>query len=852
LLALVVAGTLALLSWPAPELSAPAADVTVPALPPAGALSAKHAPRVNADPLLPPAAPPSRVVAPSETTAAAASGALRVRVVDGTDSSVVPNAALWVGAEGDPALPGDDDDALAPLRSRAPATADSRGEVHHVVAPAAPRFFVAAADAADTAAARRVGWRVLDKCKLVPDEPITLVIDTRAGLTLRVLDAAGTPVKGVPLRLGVPLGTALASVWNGVSTADGTARVPNALPALRARAERRLLNDVRFVAHIAAPLGKRPHVELLPLALPATPVELRLPPTGSLRVELDTAGVVGARRGEVTVHEVGLGPDQQRLLSNYSQQLRDNIALFPWVGLGLELEVSVHLAGTTEPRRVEVIGPVGAGEERRVLVPVRGKRSEILLRLLDPDGSKLPEEAFTLVVKARQRGSTMSSSSQLRSDADARVRISQADTMGDGATRTLELSHRERNLSLFLTVPSPWPAGETDLGDQRMQPPPIVVAGTVVGADGAPVAGADIEVLRSDLRGKSAADGTFTIRSAGALDATALRVRARARAFLPSEKHQVPRGTTDVRIQLAAAGVLQGEVQLDPLDAEAHLFVAAHGQAGTKAERTLIRGTTFELEHLTPDTYDVVVALAGVPAAVASARGVRVAAGQVTKLPPFDLRGALRKVAFTVVDENGSPLREAMALISNNVGSPTEFEFDGVQVHDGHGTVLATHAHLDLVVFATRKAAVIVPGVQDGQQIVLGKPAPVSIRVPAAVLAAANVRLHVVLEHHDPRFPAQGRYTFRRAGSVHSTMGSVPWADAQAAFVDGQGHALLHVAMAGEHRVRCWVMTKDTGDRHEIEGTEPTRVSVAADGSTSLEIRIPPDQIARANAALKR
>ncbi len=865
LAAIVALTALAFMVWPDDGKQGTTnhpAEITPAASPPAAALrhdgesSAAH----------PPTAAPTRTAADAldnPKTATVGSG-LRVRVVDAVGP--VAHAAVWIAvmdADLDAAMRGADArvgqaaggaDPLAPLRARPVLFTNAAGEVDGSSIPDTGRFVVAASDAAEASASRRLGWRRLDRAQLADIKLIVVTIDARTAVTLRVRTAEGTPRADIPLRIGLPSGGWLTPLWHSATGSDGSATVHDLAPRARAFAGTESFAALRAIAYVDAPLGVRPRAEIAPAALPAEPIDLVLPPTGSLRVDLDQRGAVPVRAAQVSVEEIGLTEDERRLVSAQGIAMQEGSARFPLVGLHLRLKVTVRIAGASQARVVEVAGPIGAGEERRVVVPVIGDANVIAARLLDPDGKPLFTESFALRVRAQQGGTSNESSTMIESDADARVRIGQEDKLDDGAERSLELRHHKRDLSVTIQVAKPWPKGETDLGDLRMEAAPLLVSGLVVDGDDKPIADADVSVDEvDDASARTAADGSFTIRSRSPVTATTLH--ASARAFLPSGAIKIAAGTRDLRVRLGGAGVLQGELLLDQVDVRVYLFVTTRERRTQATESEEVWGNSFELTHVVPGTHDVSIRVAGVVAPVAQARDIVVTAGSTTKLPPFDLRGQLRKIAFRVIDEHGVPLRDANALMTSNVAANTAAAFEGVLIRDGHGMIVAAKSQVDLLVFALGRRTEFVPSIQDGQQVTL-IPAPiVVVRVPTATLPTPPLLLLVQIESLEGRFPSEASYVLRGGGSVHSSSGGRPWEGDQTGLVDAGGQARIPVNTTGRQRVRCWVArNQEKGmQQAEVEGVTPTEITLRdnSDGET-LDVTFTADAVARAAARLRR
>jgi hypothetical protein len=386
-----------------------------------------------------------------------------------------------------------------------------------------------------------------------------------------------------------------------------------------------------------------------------------------------------------------------------------------------------------------------------------------------------------------------------------------------------------------------------------MARPPVLAAGQVVDARGRPVAGARVRVQGVDRsEAESDEDGRFAVRSRAAVDDPELH--ASARGFLPFGPLAFAPGTAGLVVRLESAGILAGEVLRDRIDARVDLRVVTEEQRDGLRHEHELTGASFELEHVVPGTHAVSIQLAGSKDPVATETGVVVRAGETTRLT-FDLRGLLRRVSFTVVDEHGTLLAEASALITADVGAGGgEGTFDGVLVTDGQGAVVVPGKAPapELLVFAPGRCAILVPAVQDGQQVTLPKAPVVVVQVPVDALPSRPLHLQVELEPVDGRFSTRASYTLRGRNEVTSSRGARPWADSQLALVQAGGEARLSVATNGRHRVRCWVARNDQGGqrRAEVEGSTPAEVTIEP-GARDLAMRVELDAEAVARAAAR-
>ena len=231
-------------------------------------------------------------------------------------------------------------------------------------------------------------------------------------------------------------------------------------------------------------------------------------------------------------------------------------------------------------------------------------------------------------------------------------------------------------------------AGEVDLGEVALgEHAPILVAGRVLSADGAPAAGADVEVhcvfqgrrrrmVLARFTATSGVDGEFSVQG-DVRGADALEVVAAA-GSMSTGPVRCAGGDGDLRLRLSAKGSIGGTIDVPqglPLDA-LEVVVPGAGAAdsavrGTGGRFTLTRDperlvfparSPFEITGLPRGRYDVEVRFRNSAEPLARHAGVEIAA-QTTQLPPLRVTRPVRRVSIEVLGPLGSAMPGARAWL---------------------------------------------------------------------------------------------------------------------------------------------------------------------------------------------
>lgn len=433
--------------------------------------------------------------------------------------------------------------------------------------------------------------------------PMKLELANDRVLLVRVIDGNARPVAGVPVGLHGAVETEPEPFWTAATRADGVARIAHVDALLK---QRREAGPFRVRLEILAREGELGVLTLDPAALPTKPVELVLPPCGSVDVRYFGPG------GE-TVHAAGVSLADAAVLDEHGAVpwsapvhdpavLEPSHAFYPFVGTGLELYVAL-LGGGVGQEHKRFQGPMNDGERVTVDLEVEDVLAGVVFRVLRPD--RRPFASLTLQVSAFGPLGTISS--PRTTDAEGRVRAPVPALASNATDARLWLSSADDDgapLSAFVSLPSKLERCEHDLGDVVLQRPTLLARVHVVDDAGRGVDGASVSVRVPGLEGAARLtitperDGWFTV--VGALVGHRMEASATKSGHSSVEPVAFTPPVSSIVITLPRASTISGTVQLDA------------DQAGT------IRLTLRNRERLPPE----IERLEGVRSTLLSSDGV--------------------------------------------------------------------------------------------------------------------------------------------------------------------------------------------------------------------------------------
>lgn len=530
------------------------------------------------------------------------------------------------------------------------------------------------------------GWTRVQRSS--PD-PTYVPLESDEAVRVRVLDAAGASVAGVRVVLRSRWGAA-GSFLEDIDQAmvltgsDGIALFPH----FRAVMQDQWSFETRQVVAIAEPFETPIEFEFDPTRPPGEPMELRLPPSGSVVLEID--GDDGSGRFSLRVTDPE-SPEPTRTLVSPESLMRPAVhgeVLFPHVGLGLFLTPTSQMQGEARTHDESAApGPTRAGEVRRLRVAVQpaertgmrvvGKlvgpairsfgttRVDVALHSLDASDQAWEQNLRVVVTADGRFVCPLSREVVGRIRAEFTVRGPRDERAGDAAT---EATGRAGLLEL-------------DLGEILVDSHPLLLAGRVVDANGRRVVGATVlahewEASEVAKRAHSGTWSTYTdfhgqfelrgIPETRGLGLTAWSDEA------ASELQVVEPGTSGLVLKLGQEGGIVGRVSLDSGLKHEYLLVvmAREDAASARPAPQLHRHFKVDAEGafvgrgLEPGTYTVMLRMDPMENALATVRGVTVEAGRFNEDPRLNPLDPGEWIELRVIDaETSAGVYEEVSLV---------------------------------------------------------------------------------------------------------------------------------------------------------------------------------------------
>ncbi|MBK8976194.1 MAG: sigma-70 family RNA polymerase sigma factor [Planctomycetes bacterium] len=686
---LVVALTAAAtwLAWPDRAAPAPRAEERSAAIGTTGAPAERAASSTGARAELAPPAMPA--------AAEAAVAAFEVEVVDAATGAPVPDAVVRFARTDAGAPPRPEQRELEAAVERREITyadflvavtamtrADARG-IARIPRPAD----AGAAFTLTATAGERDGRCGVQVDELRGERP-RIELRSRPVVVVQVLDAEGAPAGGVPVDYLLGPNVYL----HGETPASGAPlhmSIPFAEPAWL---------EYGSVA-IALPLGS-------PVAAPAPatqhgapPIELRLPPTGALMIDVvDPQGrplAAGELFLERPADEPG-APSGERVAR---ARVVDGAARFVRVGVGGSWRVAVRADGYCETWTGVAESPRRPGLTEHATVRAPGDVPRIAVRVVDADGAPLAGQP--VVARLQIAGG--------RAD-DQRAVLD-----GDG---TLCLRRPPGTADVELTLVVDAPPGATD--DARLgarlqlpaaaegvplqafeawaRPLPLFVAGRVTDGSGRPVASARVRITSRAADGADAesdgpdaltsADGRFAIHGFDASPRFRIVVERDDRA--PIVRDDVPIGSDRLELSWPASRAVVGRVACRGAEPEVECRLASRDAVGAEVEPAPIDADgSFRFAGVPVGSYTLAV-VARRDGTVLHRFPVQVGAGDDTfVVPVVDLDTDPRIVRLRVRAPDGS--WPAELWLQTEAGGSTSFSLRALDA-DGCVALVVTDA----------------------------------------------------------------------------------------------------------------------------------------------------------------
>lgn len=387
-------------------------------------------------------------------------------------------------------------------------------------------------------------------------------LSMRALIELQVLvkDDQGRTVSSVPVAIILDDGGSGRPLMVRPTNTVGIASFTHVRNILQTR------NDGRSYALILSfPQSNPVRLRIEADNLPSEVLEFRMPPAAALNV------VVHDADGEQLKERMGIALGKTGIMSTTGrskfqvasmQRTQNGRTRFPWVEVGLAVEVQLSGLPNLSEKIFDVSGPPVANEEHTAILVWDSLRPTLTGRAVGPDGRPLSGRRGRLQFIVN--GSTLSGPS-VSCNAAGEFRISMDSPWELGSERIGRISMglmkglypMEAELDLSFDVPS----GDTDLGDVHFASVPLLVTGRVIDSSGQPIAGARVTAQAalsegggtgvSAIRGgqvSTETDGTFQIF--GLTEATTLRLLAQRRGYTLGEFKGVKVGSLGLEMRL--------------------------------------------------------------------------------------------------------------------------------------------------------------------------------------------------------------------------------------------------------------------------------------------------------------
>lgn len=493
---------------------------------------------------------------------------------------------------------------------------------------------------------------------------------------VRVVDRHGAPAAGarVALRSYLDRGRYYDLV-RAYADEDGIARLRHIL----ALAGDSIDPSERHTIALAEPLRTPVLVDVDLDALPTSTVELTIPATGVVEVEVRGVEEV-ARREDVWVNLSRVAEDGAPA-TRYPEPrpLLDGAARFPAVELGGELLAFITWSdSSTRVEEVRGPAPTRAGEVVRLVL--RSERNSRVLRgrLVDANGPLIERELELEVGEGPQAAFRRPG---LRTDAEGRFDCELGLIAPSESRLAFHLLDSGQRVASAHVPLSSAPIGvATDLGDVQLAALEEFLAGVVLDSDDTPVAGAWVESytlaptrpgadrtywMPSSVRARCDAQGRFRFVGEAPQEPMALRAGRRERIGAPQ---RVERGRRDVVLRLDDTGSIAGRVLVPSVALARRVSVVARAAAldGVVVDLRDTRSVqlehdgSFELRGLCAGSYELAFEFEGLDEPLAELHDVLVRVGSESidpRLAPLDLRAAFDFVSFDVRASDGHPVR---------------------------------------------------------------------------------------------------------------------------------------------------------------------------------------------------
>ncbi|MCP5043213.1 MAG: carboxypeptidase regulatory-like domain-containing protein [bacterium] len=554
------------------------------------------------------------------------------------------------------------------------------------------------------------------------EQHIALVLDQT--LHIRVLDDQGEPAPLVPVAIAQRFDEKRWQRRLRLETDDaGSATEPH-FQLVRERPPRGGTED--YSAAVPVPFQQPVVTTFRNDPLPNEPIELRLPPTGSLIIRVvDSEGTAVSSAARITATVPRKGPPHPSLAPNFDRLVRrkeqgETSVSFPWLGLGLDLRLHIRFDDDDFTWEVSAKGPVASGETLTIDVPTPTWMGLLRGRLLDPAGRPHADENATFLITDRSgriEGEEISTDASGQFVLPFRVRRTQPpialEIRAQYADAPAGVVHAVRALD----------AGSTNLGDLHLEGLDLLATGTVTNDLGHPLEGARVTLQRERLRRgadptklawqdeafvetKTGPDGTFVLF--GQVPPGSARLHASAQNHTDASSAAFAPGS-ELSLQLTRTGRLNGRLRAPSWLPAAALDLRLRPQGSGRARNVRPRGRAdrlrYDFRQLIPGSYDFEVRVRNFPDPVLQVTNIRIEPGSPAadpRLTDIDLTTLLYRYEIEARDGLGNPVaRLGSPLVAEIARLDGRVEHRAFPWRNGRVEIFSTTPTLQVVQLGT-------------------------------------------------------------------------------------------------------------------------------------------------------
>ncbi|MCE9593762.1 MAG: hypothetical protein K8S98_06180 [Planctomycetes bacterium] len=697
------------------------------------------------------------------------------------------------------------------------------------------------------------GWWGMTTIESDPPPTIEITLHREREIAVVVVDGAGQPLGNVPVALRASYwGNANDRVRARTGAADGIAHLRHVESIFDQGSAQ------EWTVGLAVALVKPISAPIEPQKLPTEPVRLVMPQTGSCEVRLlDETGELSKDPFDVTLAASlpSTGDERERRRGNEREgatcyDVRDGVAVFPFVELGAEVFASARREGHWTSHTARGMGPKRAGEKAEVTLRLGTDVTTLVARLVDSAGAPIARRQVEVGLRVTGRREYRQMLGNPRTDENGSFRLD-TNTRGNtqaGNTMVVKLeSPRSGDLAQgSRDLPSPLPKGTYDLGDIVVEDLPAVFAGSVVDEAGTPAPQASINVrthyVQDDNQpmefggadnwwaaARSDEQGHFEIRGKPTGDDFVLSA---ASGELRTVPFVARRGDQELVLRLTATGAITGRIVRDETAQGEMLTVQAArvgGEGGDGDENVQVASDgSFLMRRLLPGSYTLTLHDGMQWNELRQIPDVVVRANETTtdpRLDPLDLRGSHQVVHLTIVDDHGEPVKQGW-FVRNFTDASGEEQQEYGPISNGKANVTHDGSGANVQIQAEGFCLLRLEKVIADQTVTLRRAPTVRIAVRPAPTLPGGAHLYVSLQP---------------AASTDGEGGA--WFD-----LDGNGEGQARMSGIGTMAVMFYVQVggDENGTWQAVDGVDLKLDVVEAAGVQLFEIALDETKLAAA------